>query len=181
MVCQFFSLNHHSFSPVYLTRYRPYFFESLFCGQNSDCFLLEFDKRMTYIESFVHSCHCVRSYECTHFCPHVWFESVGPRSDTFDYPLSSHQPTQVRNHTISSRRQNKNHVLFVLFPVADKTMHNGLAVVEGIRCSSLSAVSTKSAENTSSNSSRNGNVSVLFCSLSSRPAECTCINISRYQ
>jgi hypothetical protein len=43
MVDQFFSLNHPSFSPVYLSRHRLYFFESLLCEQHSHCSLLEFD------------------------------------------------------------------------------------------------------------------------------------------
>jgi hypothetical protein len=62
-------------------------------------------------------------------------------------------------------------MLVVLSPVADKSMDDDLAIVEGTHCSSSCAASTNSVENTLSNSSRNSSFFVLLCSPSNRRTE----------
>jgi hypothetical protein len=177
MVGQFFSLDHYSFTPVQVSCHRPYFFESLLCEQISHRYFREFDEVMTYIESFVRSRHCLRSYKCTNFCPHFRFQSAGPRSNTLDYTLSSLRPIEVRNLTFWSLCRNKKHVLILLSPLADKMIDDDLAVLEDTHRSSSCAVSTISTDNTSSNWSRSGSFSVLLCSHSSRATEYMCKRI----
>jgi hypothetical protein len=97
--------------------------------------------------------------------------------NTFEYTVSALQPTAVRNHAFSFRRRNKGHVLAVWSLVAHETMDDDLVVVKGTHCSSSCAVSTRSAENTPSNSSPNSRLFVLLCSPSSRSTEYTCKTI----
>jgi hypothetical protein len=98
-------------------------------------------------------------------------------NNTFEYILSAVRPTEVRNHTFSSRRRNKSHLLVVWSFVADKTMDDDLVVMKGTHCSSSCAVSTRSAENTPSNSSPNSRLFVLLSSPSSRSTKYTCKTI----